>query len=291
MTLASRFELPGDTSELTLELARRSHEPAAADRARNLAALRDRLGLPVPGSPIAGGPASPQLAAPAARALRLAPWQQLLAVGAFTGVVGFFLGLGVSERASPDSAAPLAASTALQHARAPSPARPDVEAPREPAPSEPGTAEPGTAEPSGAAPRAGEAAPRARAAAPRAPVTKPAPRAAKARRVQAPRATGETGAERSDPELLEAVRLLARARRALDRQEPALALGLLDELDARFARELLDEERAATRVLSLCASGEPASALALARSTFADRPRSIYTRRLEQSCARDALPR
>jgi hypothetical protein len=98
-----------------------------------------------------------------------------------------------------------------------------------------------------------------------------------------------TAAERSDPAFLEALQLLSRARRALDRREPALALGLLDELDTRFARELLDEERAATRVFALCASDERAAALALARSWFVDRPRSIYTRRLEQSCAGEAL--
>ena len=65
--------------------------------------------------------------------------------------------------------------------------------------------------------------------------------------------------------------------------------GLLDELDARFSSQLLDEERAATRVLGLCASGDSAAALVLARREFSARPRSIYTRRLEQSCASGAL--
>lgn len=298
MTLAGRFELPGDTSELTLELARRSHEPAAADRARNLAALRSRLGLPVPaGGPVAGGPVatgpvaggavSPLAAAPP-RALRLAPWQQLVAVGVVTGAVGFFLGLGVSERANTvESAASPATSTSLQHALAPSPARLDRQAPSEPIPSEPPPAEHNVAQPTAA--QASVTEPIGAAAPARTAMV--APRAARARRAPPARATVAAAAERSDPELLEAVRLLARARRALDRQEPALALGLLDELDARFARELLDEERAATRVLGLCASGERASAFALARSWFAERPRSIYRRRLEQSCARDALRR
>lgn len=275
MTLASRFELPGDPSELTLELARRSHEPSAADRARNLTALRGRLGLPAPvSSPLLSSPVPPlQPLAPAAaaRALRLAPWQQLVGVGVLTGAIGFFLGLGVSERASSAPvSAPLAAGTALQHVPAPSPLPASVKARAEPTLTEPVVNQPVAARPLVAAPPAQIAA-------------KAPARAVKVRRAVVP--------ERSDPALLEAVRLLGRARRALDRQEPALALGLLDELDARFARELLDEERAATRVLALCASGEHAGALALARRWFVDRPRSIYTRRLELSCASAALHR
>jgi hypothetical protein len=94
---------------------------------------------------------------------------------------------------------------------------------------------------------------------------------------------------RPTPDFAAALQLLTRARGALDRDEPALALRLLDELDASFPRELLDQERGATRVLGLCANGEQARAVQLARQLFAGRPRSIYSHRLERSCAGEAL--
>jgi hypothetical protein len=272
-----------DHTELTLELARRSHEPVSADRARNLAALRSRLGLPgsAGGGSLAHGsvpPAQPPLAVAPDRLPRFAPWQQLLAVGAVTGTLGFLLGLGVRESAAVATNAQTAAATnTLQ----PAPAATNVTeyakpvqaaAPATPLPvAQPTVAQPTVAQPTVAPP---SGTPLSRA-------TKP----------QKPRRTAarSTAAEPSAPDFLEAVQLLSRSRRALERQEPALALSLLDELDARFSARLLDEERAATRVLALCASGERERALALARSWFSTRPRSIYTPRLEQSCASEAL--
>jgi hypothetical protein len=271
MTFAGHFDPPGDGTELTLELARRSHEPIAADKARNLLALRQRLGLPGLASHGAAAPVLQPVAATArARALRLAPWQQLVAVGTVTGAIGFFLGLGVSERASATAASngalsdsPISAPAELQQELATLPAPAELAVP----PSQPTVTEPAERSVS----------PSANAAL--------RTRATKTRHAAARSAS----AERSDSDFLEAVRLLSRARRTLDRQEPALALSLLDELDERFPSQLLDEERAATRVFALCANGERAAALTLARSWFSQRPRSLYTRRLEQSCAREAL--
>lgn len=267
MTFAGRFHPPGEATELTLELARRSHEPIAADKARNLLALRQRLGLPGLASSDAAAPVLQPVAATArARVLRLAPWQQLVAVGTVTGAIGFFLGLGVRERASNtvvrDSL--LGVPAELQQALAPPPAA-EAAPVLQPAPPTVAELAEATASPSTNAPLRA--------------------RATKTRRT----AARSVAVERADPDFLEAVRLLSRARRTLDRQEPALALSLLDELDERFPRQLLDEERAATRVFALCANGERAAALTLARSWFSQRPRSIYTRRLEQSCAREAL--
>jgi hypothetical protein len=270
MTFAGHFDPPGDGTELTLELARRSHEPIAADKARNLLALRQRLGLPGLASHGAAAPVLQPVAATArARALRLAPWQQLVAVGTVTGAIGFFLGLGVSERASATAASngalsdsPISAPAELQQALATLPAP---------------AAETTVAETTVTEPAERSVSPSANAAL--------RTRATKTRHAAARSAS----AERSDSDFLEAVRLLSRARRTLDRQEPALALSLLDELDERFPSQLLDEERAATRVFALCANGERAAALTLARSWFSQRPRSLYTRRLEQSCAREAL--
>src|SRR5688572_4007056 len=211
MTLLDHNQLPGDGAELTLELARRSHEPAAADRARNLAALRGRLGLPVPGGSLASSSVPPQQPPLApARSPGHAPWQQLLAVGAVTGALGFFLGLGVRERALVAPVQPTASSNTAQQALEPMPIvmentplvegahlGPDVQPKIEPQP-------------------AVQASPARSAVKPRKP-----PRAV---------ARSTRAAEPSDPDFLQAVQLLSRSRRALDRHEPALALGLLDEL-------------------------------------------------------------
>jgi hypothetical protein len=97
--------------------------------------------------------------------------------------------------------------------------------------------------------------------------------------------TAKRGRAAEETSFLDAVRLLRRARSALSKGEPGLALALLDELDARFPRTLLNEERGATRVLALCAHGRAAEAERLARSLFARHPRSIYAPRIAQSCA------
>jgi len=83
-----------------------------------------------------------------------------------------------------------------------------------------------------------------------------------------------------------ALRLIERARHALDVGEPMLAQSLLDELDERFPPDLLGEERLATRALGWCALGERARAESAARQLLTDSPRSIYAERLEQSCVR-----
>ncbi len=83
---------------------------------------------------------------------------------------------------------------------------------------------------------------------------------------------------------LEAVRLLQRAQRAVDASEPALAMFLLGELDTRFPRELLGEERAATRVLALCESGQTDRAHQVARELNLQSPSSIYAARIARSC-------
>jgi hypothetical protein len=81
------------------------------------------------------------------------------------------------------------------------------------------------------------------------------------------------------------VRLLRRARSALSKGEAPFALSLLNELDARFPPDVLDEERGATRVLALCANGDEAAAKQLALRLLREYPRSIYAPRLELSCA------
>jgi hypothetical protein len=91
-----------------------------------------------------------------------------------------------------------------------------------------------------------------------------------------------------DPRFLEAVRLVQRAQRAVESGAPSTALTLLDDLDARFPAAMLNEERLATRVLALCASGAVARAKRVAAELGVRNPSSIYAARIAQSCAGSA---
>ena len=104
--------------ELTLELARDASEPSAPDQARNLAALRSRLGLtPIETSPAAlaadGAGANASLAMPPAAGTapgsavastgagvgRGVGLRRILAASTVTGVAGFLVGLLVGAPA------------------------------------------------------------------------------------------------------------------------------------------------------------------------------------------------
>jgi hypothetical protein len=87
----------------------------------------------------------------------------------------------------------------------------------------------------------------------------------------------------------EVIERLRRANLALGRGQASLALMLLAEID-RHAGATLREERDVTRVLTLCALGEEAAARQIAEPLLAGGSGSIYTRRLEQSCAAPARP-
>jgi hypothetical protein len=258
--------------EMTLELSRRTQEPSAADQARNLAQLRERLGLPVPPMARASGSEHPLVSQPALKLAardvnRTTSLAKLTAVAGVAAAIGFFAGLSLHQTPSLErqEQAPLSA------------AAPGV-APPEPAPA--------ALSDDGLLATREHASSDTLAPAPVVRASEPRP-ARKATRARA-HAANETPAP--SPEFLEAVRLLRRARNALAKGEGALALGLLGELDARFPRDMLDEERAVTRVLALCASGDDAAAKALATRLLARYPRSIYTARLERSCAA-AAPR
>jgi hypothetical protein len=270
-------------TEMTLELSRLAQEPSAADRARNLTALRERLGLPVPPvTPSGGHVATPELprvselpARPSVAAGQVANGKlaQLAAVAVVSAAIGFFAGARFTEPTAPAMHAPQTAPTQTPATTTPL-----------------SSGEPGVA---GVAGVAG--------------VDAGAPRAVVERSVAAERETAKarrSGTRRDplaepvtprrapiadDTSLQHAVRLLRRARSALSKHEPELALALLDELDERFPRTLLDEERGATRVLALCAHGQLAAAEQLARRLLANHPRSIYAPRIAQSCAAKAV--
>ena len=84
--------------------------------------------------------------------------------------------------------------------------------------------------------------------------------------------------------LAEEVRLLRDAHAALDRDEPARALGSLDAHASRFPRGTLYEERLATRVLALCALGRIDAARLAAQELERAAPRSPHLGRVRASC-------
>jgi hypothetical protein len=87
-------------------------------------------------------------------------------------------------------------------------------------------------------------------------------------------------------EILERLR---RANLAVARGQTSLALVHLAELD-RHAGEALREERDMTRVLALCALGEQQAAERAASELLSRNSSSIYSGRIEQSCAAGARP-
>jgi len=101
------------------------------------------------------------------------------------------------------------------------------------------------------------------------------------------RAARRTPAAPAQPESSLAVELamLQRARRALNAENGRLALGIVEELDERFPKGVLVEERSATRILSLCQLERAAEAKQAARDFLERYPSSVYAERVRQSCA------
>jgi hypothetical protein len=82
---------------------------------------------------------------------------------------------------------------------------------------------------------------------------------------------------------------LRRAQAALRRQEPALALGLMQSIDQLSTGGALLSERAMTKVLSLCLLERDDEALVIARGLLLAEGGTLYTERLSRSCASAAL--
>jgi len=146
-------------------------------------------------------------------------------------------------------------------------------------------AAPAALEPSAIAPAPAPPAPRPPPSA--APVAAPsAPSGASV----SPSAPSASSPSPGDAGFLEAVRIVQRAQRSLERSAPHTALLLLDDLDARFPAALLNEERLATRVLAFCAIGASARARRAAAELELRNPSSIYAARIAQSCAGSGTP-
>jgi hypothetical protein len=262
--------------------------PSAADRERNQAALLERIAS----EPWSGAPGAAQkttLGAPshfarssssgalagvvaAARGSRLG----MLGVGLVVGaMVGGWFGFGLGRNDMNGSgwkgsgwnapSAPVVDAIAAPHA-APS------------APPEASVDEASTAleqaqpplEPRAEEGPVGAEAARARALA--------ASRARAARRIPAAPAQPESS-------LAVELAMLQRARRALNADNGRLALGIVEELDERFPKGVLVEERSATRILSLCQLERAAEAKRAARGFLELYPSSVYAERVRQSCA------
>lgn len=95
---------------------------------------------------------------------------------------------------------------------------------------------------------------------------------------------GSTEPGKAGSSLAVEVWMLQRARRALNAQNGELALGIVEELDQRFPRGVLMEERNATRILSLCALGRDADARRFTAAFLGEHPGSVYAARVRDSC-------
>lgn len=88
----------------------------------------------------------------------------------------------------------------------------------------------------------------------------------------------EPGAPIDDLALIEA------AEAALRAGTPAAALALLREHEERFPRAPTAEERAALRVLALCAAGREVEGRGARWAFLREHPRSAYRERIEKAC-------
>ncbi|MEP7052458.1 MAG: hypothetical protein ABJB12_18975 [Pseudomonadota bacterium] len=86
-------------------------------------------------------------------------------------------------------------------------------------------------------------------------------------------------------EIRQEVALLSKAQAALSRGRPQEALAALTEHAQRFPRGALSEERAATRVRTLCALGRTREAAAELKRIETVNPTSAYLARARESCA------
>lgn len=249
-----------------IQQAQSALAPSPAIRERHESALLARFARDLPlGNDVSGLRA---IGRPAATA----PWfgfsglpGRMLGVGLAVGVlVGGWVGYSLGQRGADADASIVVSDRSTPAGIAP------AAAPSEPVPtpaassdgSEPGSASPGPTQVGAAA--ALEPTPATSA--------RPARRAVRA----APRA--------AESSLAEELAMLQRARRALGAGNGLLALGIVSELDERFPKGVLVEERIATRVFSLCALERVTEARAVGREFLARHPSSVYAERVRTSC-------
>lgn len=270
----------------SLRLARQVFSPSSESQTRVRAAVAARMGdsgSPTLGRIGAGGAA----ALSAGGALKSASVSALKA-SALVGV-GFALGVWFTQTGPLEHTAPGAADHTPHRALAPASSMPEGAPPSatpthgQAPPSHPSAVPTphGTVssrattplEPPGADPQSGDSAsPRVRAEA-----SHPATRWSPASRHGTPKAGPDADG------FAEELALLQRAERALRSKNPALARGLIAELEARFPKTAWREERAAVLVLAGCALQEP-HANAQARAFLERHATSVYIDRITSVC-------
>lgn len=283
------MKLP-ELEESLLRAARESMSPSDLDRRRHEAALLARLEVPaasetglrapmrsetreVMGTSGVLAEASPRLAAG-----RLELLSAGLAVGVVVGgIVGFALGRGghhpLPENGSQESGRATSSAAEQRSERAPSSVEPNARLEASKALADVQALDTAT---DSLAPTEGldlDEQPGAGAA-----ITTKRMRPARAREH-----------EKTKPESSLAIELsmLQRARRALGADNGRLALGIVEELEERFPKGVLMEERRATRVLSLCLLGRTDEARRFGRAFLAQHGSSVYAERVRASCAVD----
>jgi hypothetical protein len=97
-----------------------------------------------------------------------------------------------------------------------------------------------------------------------------------------------SGTSSSGSALTEELDLLRRAERTIRAGDAMVALGLLSELDARFPRGQLLEERAAARVMANCQLTDATSARSMGEAYLRAHSQSVYAARVRSLCHLDA---
>jgi len=103
--------------------------------------------------------------------------------------------------------------------------------------------------------------------------------------------TAEAGVSEAPPAAgpREELMLLQRAERAVRADNAALALALISELEARYPRSTLLEERRAIELMAYCVAGA-SDGRARAQHFIHAHPRSVYAARIAELCPAGAPP-
>jgi hypothetical protein len=270
--------ISGSRVDRALQLAQLELSPSAADKARGRAALE----LPEP-------PPLPVATYPGAwAALRASGKAGALVSAVLLGVgfgAGYWLGRAEPRAAAPSGEQPPALASSAPSG-SPSAGAKDGMGPMQPLPRAEAELDAGspalsdddrraTVSPATASSAALARLPRSRRQAQNAPGSQ--------QTADAPRE--ETRASRNTEEL----DLMRRIERSLRNDQPALALALLADAEARFPRSALEEERLAASVMAHCGLHDPGHERR-AESFLQSRPRSVYRTRVTAACGAAGVP-
>jgi hypothetical protein len=271
-------EIAGARADRALQLAQLELSPSAADKARGRAALE----LPEP-------PPLPVATYPSAwAALGASGKVGVLVSAVLLGVgfgAGYWLGRAEPRVATPSGEQPPALASSAPSGSTSGGATDGMGRPMQPLPRAEAELDAGRPPPSDDDRRA-KVSSATGAGAPLGPL----PRSADAPKAPRPQQTAaapreETRASRNTEEL----DLMRRIERSLRNDQPGLALALLAEVEARFPRSALEEERLAASVMAHCGLQDPGHERR-AESFLQSRPRSVYRTRVMAACGTAGVP-